>query len=81
MSITQFEEANQKRKYTNERTSESWRKVEATAMESSLEKIESRVEKGAVMIVYVLSGWLASSYPIRRAFFNVSAKEFPSNSS
>ena len=39
MSITQFEEANQKRKYTNERTSESWRKVEATAMESSLEKI------------------------------------------
>ena len=30
--------------------------------------IESRVEKGAVMIVHVLSGWLASSYPIRRAF-------------
>ena len=30
--------------------------------------IESRVEKGAVMIVHVLSGWLASSYPIRRPF-------------
>ena len=37
-------------------------------MGSSLQKIESRVEKGAVMIVHVLSGWLASSYPIRRAF-------------
>ena len=37
---------------------------------SSLQKIESRVliDKGALMIVYVLSGWLASSYPIRRAF-------------
>lgn len=56
-------------KYSTERTSESWRKVEATtAMGSSLQKIESRVEKGAVMIVHVLSGWLASSYPIRRAF-------------
>ena len=30
--------------------------------------IESRVEKGAVMIVHVLSGWLASSYPIRSVF-------------
>ena len=35
---------------------------------SSLQKIESRADKGAVMIVHVLSGWLASSYPIRRAF-------------
>ena len=37
---------------------------------SSLQKIESRVliDKGALMIVHVLSGWLASSYPIRRAF-------------
>ena len=34
------------------------------------EKIESRVliDKGALMIVHVLSVWLASSYPIRRAF-------------
>ena len=66
--MDQFEkvkEANQKLKYSNERTSESWRKVEATtAMGSSLKKIESRVEKGAVMTVHVLSGWLASSYPI-----------------
>ena len=38
-------------------------------LESSLQKIESRVDKGAVMIVHVLSGWLASSYPIRRGFF------------
>ena len=73
ISVDQFieaKEANQKLKYSssNERTSESWRKVEATAMGSSLQKIESRVEKGAVMIVHVLSGWLASSYPIRRAF-------------
>ena len=30
--------------------------------------IESRVEKYAIMIVDVLSGWLASSYPIRLAF-------------
>ena len=37
---------------------------------SSLQKIESRVliDEGALMIVHVLSGWLASSYPIRRAF-------------
>ena len=37
---------------------------------SSLQKIESRVliDKGALMIVHVLSGWLASFYPIRRAF-------------
>ena len=46
---------------------ESWRKVEATAMGSSLRKIESKNEKGALMIVHVLSGWLASSYQIRRA--------------
>ena len=33
-------------------------------------KIESRVliDKGALMIVNVLSGWRASCYPIRRAF-------------
>ena len=35
---------------------------------SSRQKIESRAEKGAVMIQHVLSGWLASSYPIRSAF-------------
>ena len=72
MSVDQFEEAkeaNQNLKWSKERTSESWRKVEATtAMGSSLQKIESRVEKGAVIIVHVLSGWLASSYTIRRAF-------------
>ena len=50
-------------KIHNERTSESWPKVEATSMRSSLQKIESRAEKGAVMIIHVLSGWLASSYP------------------
>ena len=32
MSVDQFEEANQKWKYSNERTSEIWRKVEATAV-------------------------------------------------
>ena len=48
-------------KIHNERTSESWPKVEATSMRSSLQKIESRAEKGAVMIIHVLSGWLASS--------------------
>ena len=38
-------------------------------MGSSLQKIESRVNwQGAVMIIHVLSGWLASPYPIRRAF-------------
>ena len=36
---------------------------------SSLQKIESRVNwQGAVMIIHVLSGWLATPYPIRRAF-------------
>ena len=37
---------------------------------SSLQKIESTVliDKGTLMIVHVLSGWLASSYPIRRVF-------------
>ena len=68
MSVDQFEEAkeaNQKWKYANkQKLAESW----TTAMGSSLQKIESRVEKGAVIIVHVLSGWLASSYTIRRAF-------------
>ena len=67
MSVDQFEEANeanQKWKYSNERTSESWQKVEATA----LQKIELRVNKGAVMMVHVLCGRLASSYTIQHAF-------------
>ena len=70
MTVDQFEEANQKWKYSNERTSESWRKVEATAMDQDCKRsrIESRVEKGALMIVHVLPCWLASSYPIRGAF-------------
>ena len=69
MSVDQFEEAkeaNQKR--TNKRKlAESWR---YGYLGSSLQKIESRVliDKGAVMIVHVLSGWLASSYPIRSVF-------------
>ena len=68
MSVDQFEEAkeaNQKWKYSNERTSKSWQKVEATA----LQKIELRVDKGTVPMVHVLCGWLASSYPIQHAFF------------
>ena len=71
MSVDRFKEVNQKCKNSNERTSESWPKVETTVMGSSRQKIEPRAEKGAVMIVHVhvLSGWLASSYPmIRRAF-------------
>ena len=58
-----------KMKYSSERTSESWRKVEATTGDQACKRsIESRVEKGVVMIAPVPSGWLASSYPIRRAF-------------
>ena len=57
MSVDQFEEAKKAKQ-----------KVEATAMGCSLQNIESRVEKGAVMIVHVLFGWVASSYPIRRPF-------------
>ena len=53
MSVEQFKEANQKLKYSNEGTSGSWPKIEATA------------EKAA--LVHVLSGLLAS-YLIRRAF-------------
>ena len=75
MPVDQFEEAkeaNQKWKYSNEGTSESWRKVEATAVWDQDCKRSSRlrvlIDKGALMIVHVLSGWLASSYPIRRAF-------------
>ena len=64
-------EANQKMKiqqWTNKRKlAESWR---YGYLGSSLQKMESRVliDKGAVMRIHVLSGWLASSYPIRRAF-------------
>ena len=80
MSVDQFEEAkeeNQKLKYSNEQTSESWQKVEATAMGISPQKIESRVKKGALIIVHVLSAWLPSSPDV--LFSNISAKEFPSN--
>ena len=52
--------------WTNKRKlTESW---SYGCLGSSLQKIESRVliDKGA--IVHVLSGWLASSYPIGRAF-------------
>ena len=45
MSVDQFEEAkeaNQKLKYSNERTSESWRKVEATAVWDQAGKRSSR---------------------------------------
>ena len=74
MSVDQFEEAkeaNQKMKiqqWTNKRKlAESWRYC---YLGSSLQKIESRVliDKSAVMRIHVLSGWLASSDPIRRAF-------------
>ena len=41
--------------------------------EACKRSIKSRVEKGTVMIVHVLSGWLASSYPIRRALFQHSS--------
>ena len=54
--------------WTNKRKlTESW---SYGCLGSSLQKIESRVliDKGALMIAHVLSGWLASSYPIRRAF-------------
>ena len=77
MSVDQSEEASQKWKYSNGRTSESWPKVEATAMGSSRQKIESIAEKGAVMITHVLSGWLAASYPIRRVFLqHISGRVF-----
>ena len=54
--------------WTNKRKlTESW---SYGYLRSSLQKIESRVliDKGTLMIVHVLSGWLASSYPIRSAF-------------
>ena len=64
ISVDQLEkakEASQKWKYSNERTSLSWRKVKATTIGSSVQKID-RVEswEGAVMIVHVLSLWFAS---------------------
>ena len=45
-------------------------KLRLSGIKPAKEKIESRVliDKGALMIVRVLSGWLASSYPIRCAF-------------
>ena len=45
-------------------------KLRLSGIKPAKEKIESRVliDKGALMIVRVLFGWLASSYPIRRAF-------------
>ena len=42
--LEEAKEANQKWKYSNERTSESWWKVEATAMGSSLQKIDRVLE-------------------------------------
>ena len=44
MSVDQFEEANQKWKYSNERTGESWRKVEATAVWDQARSAKDRVE-------------------------------------
>ena len=38
------------------KTNESWQNIEATAAGSSRQKMESRAEKGAVMILHVLSG-------------------------
>ena len=82
MSVDQFEEVNQKWKYSNEQTSElSWQKVEAVAMGSSQQKIWPRAEKGTLIIVHVLFGWLTSSYAIYMLFPNISAKEFQWNPS
>ena len=64
-----------KKRTKNENTAlnESWKLTESWSygcLGSSLQKIESRVliDKGTLLIVHVLSGWLASCYPIRRAF-------------
>ena len=66
-----------KKRIKNENTANEWTNKQKlteswsySCLGSSLQKIESRVliDKGALMIVHVLSGWLASSYLIRRAF-------------
>ena len=49
-------------------------------MGSSLQKIESRVEKGAVMIKHVLSQWLACLQSDVLFSNMISAEEFPSES-
>ena len=76
MSVDQFEEANQKWKFSNGRASESWQKVEATAMGSSRQKIESRAERERRCNDGACSFWLAS-YPIRRVFLqHISGRVF-----
>ena len=43
-------------------------KLRLSGIKPAKDRVESLIDKGALMIVHVLSGWLASSYPIRRAF-------------
>ena len=59
MSVDQFEET----KYENTAMS----KRAKVGRKLKLRLWDRRDEKRAVMIVRILSGWLASSYPIRRA--------------
>ena len=72
MSVDQFEEAkeaNQKWKYSNERTSESWRKLKLrlSGIKPANDRVKSFNWKRRFNDSTCFSGWLASYYPIRRA--------------
>ena len=73
MSVDQFEEEERSeskmkiQQWTNKRMSaKSW--SYRHGIKPAKDRSSLRVEKGAVMIVHVLSGWLDSSYAIWRAF-------------
>ena len=69
ISVDQFEEANQNEITPLKEQAKVGVKLKLRQWDQACKRsIESRVEKGAVMIVHVLSGWLASSYPIRSVF-------------
>ena len=69
--MDQFEEAKLKKRTKNENTAMNEQaKVDGKLKLrlTGIKPAKDRIDKGALMIVHVLSGWLASSYPIRRAF-------------
>ena len=70
MSVDQFEEAKEASQKWNTMSEKAKVGAKLKLRLSGIKPAKDRVriDKGAVMIVHVLSGWPASSYPIRRAF-------------
>ena len=72
MSVDQFEEVKERAKNENTAMNQQAKvsgKLKLLLWDQACTRsIASSLEKGTVMKVYVLFGWLASSYTIRRAF-------------